>query len=293
MAQTQTNIDVTDPLGSGWMIIAAAMFALMGALVKHTSSEFQFGANELVFWRTLFSVLVLGSISLVKREQFATPYFKEHISRGIAGTLGMVLFFYGITHLPLATAVTLNYTSPIFLALLSFFVLKEKISLYTQAMLVLGFMGIVVLLRPTFAAGQEIDGLISLSAGLCAGWAYLKVRELSLLGEPGWRVVLYFSVVATIMTAILATFDGWTPVTLSSLPYLLALGLTAMIGQLNLTRAYKVGQKFTVASLSYLTVVFSTLAGVLWLGDVINWQEILGMSIIMVSGILSSLYGNK
>ncbi len=192
------------------MVVAAVMFALMGALVKYSAVTFGYGANELVFWRTLFSVFALGTIAVSQRQRFATRYAKEHISRSVAGTLGMILFFYAISRLPLATAVTLNYTSPIFLAVLSFVVLKEKIAPHTQAMLVLGFIGIVVLLRPTFSAGQELDGLLGLLAGLCSGWAYLKVRELSLLGEPGWRVVFYFSVVATAMTGALASLEGWT-----------------------------------------------------------------------------------
>ena len=143
----------------------------------------------------------------------------------------------------------------------------------------------MVLLRPTFAAGQEWAGLIGLAAGLCAGWAYLQVRELAQLGEPGWRVVFYFSLVATLISAALATWDGWQPLSWQSAPYVLGIGATATIAQLCLTRAYKVGRKLVVAALSYLTVVFSTLVGVWWLGDAIHWQEVVGMGIIIASGI--------
>lgn len=73
------------------------------------------------------------------------------------------------------------------------------------------------------------------------------------------------------------------------LPYLCAVGLSALVAQLSMTRAYKVGNKFTVASLSYLTVVFSSLAGIVLLGDKITWQEIAGMVIIVASGILSGI----
>lgn len=172
-----------DKLGSGWMVIAAAVFALMGALVKKAGSDFGFGFNELVFWRTAFGLVVLGGLALLRRQDFRTPHWHAHLSRGVAGTLGLMLFFYAIAHLPLATAVTLNYTSSLFLALLSFLLLKEKIAPNMLAGLFLGFVGIVILLRPTFAAGQEWAGLVGLSAGLAAGWAYLQVRELSLLGR--------------------------------------------------------------------------------------------------------------
>ena len=122
-----------------------------------------------------------------------------------------------------------------------------------------------------------------------SGWAYLQVRELSLLGEPGWRVVFYLSVTSVVMSSIWATLTGWHSLSAEALPYLAGIGLSATIAQLCMTRAYKVGNKFTVASLSYLTVVFSALSGVMFLGDSITWQETFGMIIIVASGVLSGI----
>ena len=82
-----------------------------------------------------------------------------------------------------------------------------------------------------------------------SGWAYLQVRELSLLGEPGWRVVFYLSVTSVAMSAVWATLTGWHSLSAEALPYLAGIGLSATIAQLCMTRAYKVGNKFTVASL--------------------------------------------
>ena len=183
---------------------------------------------------------------------------------------------------------TLNYTSSIWLAIFSFFILKERITLYTQAILIMGFIGVILLLNPSFQGGQEFAALISLAGGAMSGWAYLQVRELSLLGEPGWRVVFYLSLTGLIMGAVWSTITGWHPLTVSSLPYLAGIGISAMIAQLAMTRAYKVGKKFTVASLSYLTVVFSALSGVLLFGDKITWQEAAGMVIIVAGGVFSS-----
>lgn len=288
MAKTIGHNNHQDRLGSAWMVVAAVFFALMGGLVKKSSQSFGFGFYELVFWRTVFAVVVLGILALARQERFATVHWRAHLSRGVAGTLGLLLFFYGITHLPLATATTLNYTSSLFLAVLSFVFLRESIAPSTWLALVLGFVGIVVLLRPTFASGQEWAGIIGLSAGLCAGWAYLQVRELSLLGEPGWRVVFYFSLVATIISGMLASMTGWHALSWEGALYVLGIGITATIAQLCLTRAYQVGRKFVVASLSYLTVVFSCLVGVWWLGDAIYWQELVGMGIIILSGVVSA-----
>ena len=142
---------------------------------------------------------------------------------------------------------------------------------------------------PSFQAGQEWAALVGLMGGLCAGWAYLQVRELSLLGEPSWRVVFYLSLIGMVMSAVWATVTGWHPLTLESLPYLLGIGATSLLAQLAMTHAYRVGRKFTVAALAYLTVVFSTLTGIFFLGDKIGWQEWLGMGIIVASGVLSAM----
>ena len=275
-------------LGSGWMVVAAVFFAIMGALVKWGADYYT--SVEMVFYRTIFSVVVLGGMALFQGQSLKTAHLKQHVSRGVAGTMGILLFFYAITHLPLATAVTLNYTSPIFLALLSFFVLKERISRQTIAILVLGFVGVAILLRPSIGGGQFVAGLVGLSVGVFAGWAYLQVRELALLGEAEWRVVLYFSAVAVVISAILASIGGWhAPRNGQDVLLLAGIGLTALVAQMSMTRAYKVGRKFVVASFSYLTVVFSTLLGVLWFGEILQWQELVGISVIVLSGILGSV----
>ncbi|ASK26448.1 DMT family transporter [Neisseria chenwenguii] len=283
---TQEN---KDPLGSGWMIVAAVCFTLMNLAIKAAAKEFAFTSGELVFWRMSFAALFLGITAKARGDTFATPHWKSHLNRSVVGSAAMLCLFYSITHLPLATSITLSYTSSIFLAVFSFFVFKERIAPYTQAVLLIGFGGVMLLLNPSFGGGQETAALVGLAGGAMSGWAYLQVRELSLLSEPGWRVVFYFSVVGTLMAAVWATLTGWHALSWAALPYLSAIGLTAMVAQLCMTRAYKVGNKFTVASLSYLTVVFSALAGMIILGDKITWQEAAGMIIIVLSGILSGI----
>ena len=282
-----------DRLGSGWMVISAALFALMGAFAKAAGSRFGFSFNELVFWRMLFGLFAIGLPEWWRGHAFRTPYLKSHLNRSITGSVALLLSFYAITHLPLATAVTLNYTSSLFLALLSFLLLKEEIVPMMLAALLMGFGGIIILLQPSLGSGQQLAALIGLASGLGAGWAYLQVRELSLLGEPSWRVVFYFCCVATAMSGAMACIQGWHPPAPSALPYLLGLGLSGTLAQLAMTRAYQVGRKLTVASLSYLTVVFSTLLGIFWLGDGTSWHEIAGMLVIVGAGVLGSFAKGK
>lgn len=161
----QNNLSKKDPLGSGWMIIAALAFTLMNIWVKEAGNRFELGSGELVFWRMSFAALVLGMLAKAQGKTFFTPHWRAHLSRSVSGTLGMFCIFYAVVHLPLATGVTLSYTSSIFLALLSIIVLREKLSGYKQIMLVLGFAGVVVLLRPSVGGGQEWPALVGLLGG--------------------------------------------------------------------------------------------------------------------------------
>ena len=185
MNQTATK----DPLGSAWIIIATLGFTVMNLCIKAAAGKFGFSSGELVFWRMSFAAVMLAAIAKMRGDTFATRYWKIHLNRSVIGTAAMLCLFYAVTHLPLATGVTLSYTSSIFLAVFSFLILKERIAFYTQAILVFGFIGVVLLLNPSFKGGQEIAALAGLAGGAMSGWAYLQVRELSLLGEPGWRVV--------------------------------------------------------------------------------------------------------
>jgi S-adenosylmethionine uptake transporter len=273
-------------LGSAWMVVAASMFALMGVFVKLGAAEFS--STELVFWRTLLSVLLIGAPALMHGQRFATPYLKNHLMRGTVGYISVLLLFYAMAHLPLGTAVTLNYTSPMFLALLSVFWLKERFSPRTVVGLLIGFGGVLILLRPTISGEAWFAGLIGLASGAMSGLAYLHVRALGKLGEPEWRVVFYFALLSTLAGVVLVSISGWHPITLKNSWILGGLGLSATLGQLAMTRAYKVGRKLIVANLSYLTVVFSTLLGAMIWGDKLPSDSYLAMGIIVISGIVAS-----
>ena len=140
-----------DPLGSAWVVIAALSFTVMNLSVKAASTYFGFSSGELVFWRMLVSTLFLGIMAKAQGNTFSTPHWKTHLNRSVIGTLAMMCTLYSVIHLPLATGVTLNYTSSIWLAIFSFFILKERITLYTQAILVMGFIGVIPVAQSIFS----------------------------------------------------------------------------------------------------------------------------------------------
>jgi drug/metabolite transporter (DMT)-like permease len=270
------------------MLVAGLLFAIMGGFVKLGAS--QFSSAELVFYRSLFGLLTIYWVIRTRNRTphpFATVHWRAHLTRSVAGFIALLLFFHAIAELPLATAVTLNYTSPLFLALLLTFWQREKPHWPLLSALLLGFAGLILLLRPTLHADQLLTGLMGLGSGFLAGVAYFNLRQLGRLGEPDWRTVFYFTLVSSLGAGIVASMTGWHRVDLQAAGVLLGLGITATLAQLALTRAYRLGNALTVGGLAYSTVVFASLLGVLWWREVLPAGAWLGMGLIVASGVMS------
>lgn len=287
-------------LGSLWMLLAALGFALMGALVKLGATKFS--SSELVFYRSLFGLITVTLYLRSQKLSLATPALFKQMSRALVGLASLVLFFYAIAHLPLATAMTLNYTSPLFLALLSPFLLQEPLKRTLLLALMIGFIGVSLLLKPTLNSGNALAGSLGLLSGLGAAWAYVHVKQLGQLNEPDTRTVFYFTLVSTVLAGLwmlmapqLHGLDGISSELLSGfhrlnwqdMPLLIGLGATATVAQLAMTRAYRTGDTLVVASLAYTTVVLASLFGVLWWGEQLSIGDCLAISLIVLSGLIS------
>src|ERR1700693_744076 len=155
------------------MIIAGLLFATMGVFVKIGAE--QFGAAELAFYRSLITFLAVIGIVSLNKGTVRTPHLGAHVIRGVFGAVSLIGYFYAISQLSLATGQTLNYTSPLFLAIATVVVLGERFSAWLVVAIVLGFVGVALLLQPTFQGGKEGAALIGLFSGVLASWAYLSV----------------------------------------------------------------------------------------------------------------------
>lgn len=272
-------------MGALWMLVAGFLFGCMGVFVKLGAAFFS--NTELVFYRSFIGLIIMYAIVRQRSGSIATPHWKSHIWRGLSGTIALLLFFYCITVLPLATAVTLNYTSPLFLTVLLMFVFRERFHAPLTLAIVLGFVGMVLLLHPTLERDQIVPGLLGLISGFFAGIAMLNVRELGRLGEPEWRTVFYFSLIASLVSGAMMLFDTIHAVTLHSFLILLGMGSSATLAQLTLTRAYNTGKTLVASSLSYSAVVFATLFGILLWDEILSLSSWIGMALVIASGVAS------
>lgn len=273
-------------LGAWWMVLAGALFAGMGVFVKLGTRHFS-GA-EMVFYRSVFGALAVFALVRARGLPAYSPHWRVHVGRSLVGLAGMLLLFHVIGELPLSTATTLNYTSPLWLVVLSAALLKERPRAWLVAAVVLGFAGVVMLLRPTFEADQVLAGLLGLASGLCAGISYLTTRQLGRAGEPAWRVVLYFTFVCALGAGAVSAVQGFHAITAAGWPILLGLGICATLGQLAMTRAYGEGDTLTVGSLAYSTVVFTALASIALWDEVVPLASWIAMALIIASGIAAA-----
>jgi S-adenosylmethionine uptake transporter len=223
-----------------------------------------------------------------------------HVWRSAVGVTSLAAWFYAIGYLPLATAMTLNYMSSIWVAVFlvgGTLVMGRLQDASRQGPIVLtvmaGFVGVILLLRPTIEQDQLFAGIIGLLSGLIAALAYIQVAALGRLNEPEARTVFYFSVGTTVVGAVLMLVTGMSPWVWPSVLWLLPVGVLAALGQLCMTKAYSRGSTLVVANLQYSGIVFGALFGLILFGEHIPLMGWLGMALIMASGIASTILRNR
>jgi S-adenosylmethionine uptake transporter len=268
-----------------WMLVASLLFACMGVCVKFAAETHS--AVEITFYRSFISLILMFGLVRVQGVALVTLHWRWQVTRGLVGFIALFAYFYAITLLPLATAVTLNYTSAIFLAIyLSLAGMRMRPGIYGA--LILGLVGVVALLKPTLHADQLLGGLIGLGSGVMAGMAYFSVRELGSRGEPETRTVFYFSLVSSVCAGVWLMFSELHAVDLRSGLLLLGVASFATVAQLAMTRAYTRGKTLMSAALAYSTVIFSSLFGVLFWGEVLEGSAWLAIGLIILSGIAAT-----
>ena len=274
------------------MVLASLLFATMGVCVKLASAHYATG--EIVFYRGLTGVLLMWALSRWRGGTLRTSLASMHFWRSLSGVTALCLWFYAIGNLPLATAMTLNYMSSVWMAL---FLVGGAIMLGSQrvdgrliATILLGFAGVGLILRPTIEQDQLWHGLIGLLSGMISATAYLQVTALGRAGEPEYRIVFYFSCGGIAAGALTTLWTGITPHrTLEGPALLLAVGLLATVAQLLMTRAYGTGRTLVNASLQYLGIAFAFTYGVLLFDERITAMSVLGMALIVGAGLGASL----
>lgn len=283
---------------ASWMILASLFFATMSVCIKLASAHFN--TFELVFYRGVIGMAFMTVLCRAQNVSLRTPIPWMHVWRAAIGVASLSAWFYAIAHLPLATAMTLNYMSGVWVAAFlvgGTLVMGRLQDATRQGPIVLtvlaGFSGVIMILRPTIEQNQLFAGVIGLLSGLGAALAYMQVAALGRLGEPETRTVFYFSVGTTVVGGLSMSVTGATPWVWPQALWLVPIGLLAALGQLCMTRAYSSGATLLVANLQYSGIVFAALYGLVLFGDQIPLIGWAGMALIIASGIAATALRNR
>ncbi|MDD0840742.1 DMT family transporter [Curvibacter sp. HBC61] len=289
-----------------WMLVAAFFFASMGVCVKIASSDFS--SAELVFYRGVLGIFFMWALARYSGISLRTRYPMMHAWRSLVGVTSLGAWFYAIAHLPLATAMTLNYMSSVWVAaflvggaLMAWRPTDPSSRPLLQGPLVLtvlaGFAGVVMMLRPSIEGDQMFAALVGLLSGMSAAFAYMQVMALSRAGEPETRTVFYFAVGSALAGALGMGVTGVSPLHWPSALWLLPIGVLASLGQLCMTRAYASARNqrgtLLVANLQYSGIVFAGLYSVWLFGDQLPLIAWAGMALIVASGVAATVLRGK
>jgi len=273
------------------MLCSTFLFATMGVCVKLAS--LQYGSGEIVMYRGLLGMAMMAVFSWRQGERLRTRVPGMHLWRCLVGVSALSLWFYAMGGLPLATAVTLNYMSSIWMALFliggGVLLGGARVDPRLVCTVLVGFAGVAAILRPTIGHAQLWFGVLGLLSGVLSALAYLQVTALGRVGEPEGRVVFYFSMSGAVVGLITALgTSGLHAHSVRGLLLLLAVGGCATAAQLLMTKAYAVGKPLVNASLQYLAIAFAYGYGILVFEDAVSGLGLLGTVLVVGAGLAAS-----
>jgi drug/metabolite transporter (DMT)-like permease len=260
-------------------------FATMGAAIRVVSTEVDNAV--VVFFRNAFGLLLFLPWVLRPglRRRLATDWPHMHLLRGLAGLGAMYCFYYAIAHMPLAEAMLLKLSAPLFIPFVAYFWLGEDAPPATRWALAIGFAGVALILTPGFDTLAPVAA-IALLGGLLAAVAKVTVRHLSGT-EPTARIVFYFTAIGTAVSAVPLLWE-WRAPSSTALGWLVAIAALATIGQWCLTLGLRQAPAPRLAPFVYFSVVFAAAYGWIFWGERIRWTTVAGTLLVATAGLIAA-----
>ncbi|WP_375580881.1 DMT family transporter [Marivirga tractuosa] len=270
-----------------YMIIAGFLFATMNVFVKMLPN---IPAVEIVFFRSLISFVM----SYVYLKSIGVPVLGNNkkllIARGAVGAVALTMYFYTLQNIPLGSAVTMQFLSPIFTSILGIFIVKERVHPKQWIFYIMAFAGLIIIqgFDPRISVQMFIIGI---SSSIFAGLAYNIIRKIKMTEHP-LVIVFYFPLVTTPLTGIYSAFNWEMPVGNEWL-ILLAIGVLTQFAQYFMTMSYQSEDLSKVASLKYLTIVYALAYGYVFFDESYNWIVFSGIFLILLGVILNIWFKNR
>lgn len=262
--------------------VSALLFATMGVLIRLASHTVD--NASIVFFRNATGLLLLTPVLLWRgTATFKTLRLWMHIWRSVVGLIAMYGFFYAIAHLKLSNAMVFTYSSPIFIPLIAWLFLKEKMTPLMAAAALLGLVGVIMVAKPDQGLFNVLSG-IGLVSSFLAAMAFVTVRALTDT-EPAIRIVFYFCLIGTGLSAIPMLWL-WRSYSVDELLLLCGAGVLATLSQICLSKAYSFAPAGQIGPANYLAIIFAGIwAATLW-HEYPDSISIIGMTIILLALLL-------
>jgi drug/metabolite transporter (DMT)-like permease len=269
--------------GVGHMMAAIFFFALMNVCIKKVS---HFPAMEIVFFRCFTAAFIAFLFLKKDKIDWIGSNRKLLLLRGAFGTLALYTFFITLQEMPLATAVTIQYTSPVFTTLIASFFFGEQIPGIQYVFFLVSFIGVAILKGFDSSVSMPLL-LIGLLSALSSGFAYNFVRSLKAKEHP-LVVVLHFQIIGAIVGAGFTIFNFRMPQGLDWV-FIMLTGIFTHLGQLNLTKALQQEAVGVVSSINYLGIIYAFIFGVIVFDEAYSFFNIAGASFVL-AGVVMSVY---
>ncbi len=269
-------------LGFLYMFLSVCTFSVMDLLVKWSSD---YPTGEVLFFRGFFGLL--PTYFLIPKDKLKTFYktkrSKEHLFRCLMGLMALIAIVIALRELPLAVVVSLSYAAPLFITVLSIFLLSEKVGVFRWLAVLIGFIGVIIIAEPGF---KGMNYLYFLPLIFCIGMAFvtITIRKLSTT-EPIWLISIFFTI--TISLAGLATIPmGWIMPNFQDFILLGLIGVTGGSANLLLTQSYKLSEVSLVAPLKYLALIFAIIFGYLIWNEIPTVKTLIGASLVVLASLI-------
>ncbi len=274
-----------------YIILSAFCFAVMNLCVRMSGN---LPAFQKSFFRNLVAVFFALAVLLRKKNSFRWKKgnFRYLLLRSAVGTVGIVCNFYALGHIPLSDASMLNKMSPFFVILFSLILLKETLTFFQGAAVVVAFLGTLLIIKPSFQNIDLFPSVVGLAGGMCAGFAYTMVRILGNRKENGSLIVFFFSAFSCLSMLPFLLFD-FHPMSVRQLLILLGAGLAATGGQFSITAAYCHAPAREISVYDYSQIIFATLLGLVFLQEMPDLYSVAGYVIISAMAVLMFLYNKR
>ncbi|MGF1593432.1 MAG: DMT family transporter [Kiloniellaceae bacterium] len=264
------------------MVASLVFFAAMDALVKDLGSRYP--TLQVMFFRSLFAFIPIGLLiwHSGSLNSLRVNSLGGHLLRSLVGVGAMFCFFYAYSRMPLAEVVAISFAAPVFVVALSVPLLGERVGPYRWGAVLIGFVGVMVMLQPGPDLLRSI-ALVPLIGTLLFALAMIVLRKLGRT-ESSASVAFTFTLSCTLVSGVALPFV-WTAPDLLDLAALIAVGLLGGVGQILMTAAFKHGDVAVIAPFEYTSMIWATLLGFVFWGEIPGLNIWAGVAIVMASGL--------